>query len=150
MLLPKSARPSPRRGLKPGKGRESVFASASTRSTPMLAFSPNSTTLFTLLFLPLPSVTSWKILKASVPVNARWMGEALPGRLVYSNCHLHARRETQPRKLEAIANHAPASKPSQRYVSCSIHTFKDLQARSLQKRRRRACYPAGPPAQLGR
>lgn len=39
--LPKIGKPAPLRGVKPGRGRASVLASASTRSTP---HSPNSTT----------------------------------------------------------------------------------------------------------
>ena len=54
------------------------------------ALSPNSTTLLTRHGTSAaPMRTSWKIVNASVPVNALWIGDAVPGRLVYTSCHLH-------------------------------------------------------------
>lgn len=53
-----------------------------------LASSPSSTTLLTLQAAPSPSMISWKMVNASVPVNARCTGEEVPGVLVYSSCHL--------------------------------------------------------------
>jgi hypothetical protein len=50
-------------------------------------FDPKSTMLLTRASSS-SSVTSWNTEKASTPTKVRWMGEAVPGREVYSSCHL--------------------------------------------------------------
>lgn len=49
---------------------------------------PKSTTLFTRGGSSPCRSTSWYTEKASTPTKVRWMGEALPGRLVYSSRQL--------------------------------------------------------------
>ena len=83
--------PFPFRGVKFGKGQLSVDASASTLKVPA---PPKSTTLVTFGVCPsnpLGKEISWNTEKDSTPVNVLWMGDAVPGRLVYSKRHLPSR-----------------------------------------------------------
>mmetsp|Transcript_3790 Transcript_3790/g.10892 ORF Transcript_3790/g.10892 Transcript_3790/m.10892 type:complete len:201 (+) Transcript_3790:688-1290(+) len=83
-LFPRKGSPWPLLGTNPALGLLSVTASASTFSTPTL--SPKTTTLSTLGCRPSRSM-SWYIEKVSIPVNARWMGEDVPGLVVNSSFH---------------------------------------------------------------
>lgn len=61
---------------------------AATFSWPMLPSLPNTTTLFTLAFPWGLRSMSWYTVKESTPMNDLWMGEAVPGLVVYSSFHL--------------------------------------------------------------
>ena len=110
-LFPNSGKPEPRRGVNPGSGLDSVLASASTctagggsqsstpsvhremerredrrtLSCPIAPSLPNWTTLVTLPWPGRLRLTSWNTLKESTPINERWIGEEVPGRVVYSS-----------------------------------------------------------------